>query len=318
MSAVRRWDAWSCTVSVTVEAGSPDRAERVVRDLMADVDAAVSRFRDDAELVRVARHGGRLVPASALTVELVQVALQAARATDGAVDPTLGADLAALGYDADLDVVRAAPRGRAAGTRTGLGQLEALHRPSWPLRRDWRSVRVDPELRLVGVPAGVGLDLGAVAKAWTADEAARRVHALDGHAVLVEIGGDLALAGRPSRPWQVDVAERRGGAGTRVAVTRGGLATSSTRERRWTTTDGVPAHHLLDPRTGRPADSSWRTVAVWAPSAVLANTLSTAAVVRGPEALPWLQRDDVAARVGTVAGAVEHVGGWPPETEVAA
>ncbi len=167
MSAVRRWDAWSCTVSVTVEGGSPDRAERVVRDLMADVDAAVSRFRDDAELVRVARHGGRLVPASALTVELVQVALQAARATDGAVDPTLGADLAALGYDADLDVVRAAPRGRAAGTRTGLGQLEALHRPSWPLRRDWRSVRVDPELRLVGVPAGVGLDLGAVAKAWT-------------------------------------------------------------------------------------------------------------------------------------------------------
>ena len=316
MSATRRWDAWSCTVSVTMEGGSPDRAERVVRDLMADVDAAVSRFRDDAELVRVARHGGRLVPASALTVELVQVALQAARATDGAVDSTLGGHLAALGYDADLDVVRTAPRGRSAGTKPGTPG--APRRPDWPHRPDWRSVRVDPELRLVGVPAGVELDLGAVAKAWTADEAAHRVHALEGHAVLVEIGGDLALAGRPSRSWQVDVAERRGGAGTRVAVTRGGLATSSTRERRWTTTDGVPAHHLLDPRTGRPADSSWRTVTVWAPSAVQANTLSTAAVVRGPAALPWLQRDDVAARVVTVAGAVEHVGGWPPETEVAA
>ncbi|MDR6117467.1 thiamine biosynthesis lipoprotein [Aeromicrobium sp. SORGH_AS981] len=310
MSVVRRWDAWSCTVSVTVEGGSPDRAERVVRDLMADVDAAVSRFRDDAELVRVARHGGRLVPASALTVELVQVALQAARATDGAVDPTLGADLAALGYDADLDVVRGAPRGRSAGTRHG--------GPDEPHRPGWRSVRVDPELRLVGVPAGVGLDLGAVAKAWTADEAARRVHALDGHAALVEIGGDLALAGRPSRPWQVDVAELRGEAGTRVALTDGGLATSSTQERRWTTADGTPAHHLLDPRTGRPADGPWRTVTVWAPTAVLANTLSTAAVVRGPEARPWLERDDVAARVVTLDGAVEHVGGWPPETEVAA
>jgi thiamine biosynthesis lipoprotein len=316
MSAVRRWDAWSCTVSVTVEGGSPDRAERVVRDLMADVDAAVSRFRDDAELVRVARHGGRLVPASALTVELVQVALEAARATDGAVDPTLGADLAALGYDADLDVVRTAPRGRSAGTRPD--QPEALRRSRWPRRSGWQSVRVDPQLRLVGVPAGVGLDLGAVAKAWTADEAARRVHALDGHAVLVEIGGDLALAGRPSRPWQVDVAERRGEPGTRVALSHGGLATSSTRARRWTTTDGAAAHHLLDPRTGRPVDSPWRTVTVWASSAVLANTLSTAAVVRGPEALPWLQRADVAARVVTVDGAVEHVGGWPPETEVAA
>lgn len=314
MSATRHWDAWSCTVSVTVERGSVDRAERVVRDLMADVDAAVSRFRDDAELVQVARHGGRLVPASALTVELVDVALRAARDTDGTVDPTLGDAVAALGYDADLDVVRAAPRGRADGT----DRPDSPRRPGWPRRPSWRSVRVEPALRLIGVPAGVGLDLGAVAKAWTADEAARRVHALEGRAVLVEIGGDLALAGRPSRPWQVDVAERRGGPGTRVALTAGGLATSSTQVRRWTTGDGTPAHHLLDPRTGRPADGPWRTVTVWAPTAVLANTLSTAAVVRGPEALPWLERDDVAARVVTADGSVEHVGGWPPETEVAA
>lgn len=303
MTATRRWDDWSCTVSVTVERGPLDRAERLVRDLMDDVARAASRFRDDAELVRVAHHAGRLVPVSQLAVDLVDAALQAAERTDGAVDPTLGARLAALGYDADIDAVRRRPRGTDV---TG------------PASSSWRDVRVHRVLRLVGVPAGVELDLGAVAKAWTADEAARRVHAAGCGGVLVEIGGDLALAGRPARPWQVDVAETRGGPGTRIALGSGGLATSSTMARRWTSADGTDVHHLVDPSTGRPADGPWRTVSVWAPTALLANTLSTAAVVRGPAALGLLERDEVAARIVTADGSVEHVGSWPHEQAVAA
>ncbi|RZI82363.1 MAG: FAD:protein FMN transferase [Microbacterium sp.] len=303
MTATRRWDDWSCTVSVTVERGSLDRAERLVRDLMGDVSRAASRFREDAELVRVAHHAGRLVPVSQLAVDLVETALQAARQTAGAVDPTLGARLAALGYDADIDTVRRAPRGTDV---TG------------PPSASWRDVRVHRLLRLVGVPAGVELDLGAVAKAWTADEAARRVHALGSGAALVEIGGDVAVAGRPARPWQVDVAETRGGPGTRIALGSGGLATSSTAARRWRSSSGAEVHHLVDPRTGRPADGPWRTATVWAPTAVLANTLSTAAVVRGPDALGLLERSDVAARIVTVDGSVEHVGAWPSEQEAAA
>lgn len=303
MSAVRSWTDWSCSVSVRVADGSADRAERVLRRLMDDVALSVSRFRDDSEIVRVARHGGRLVPASRLTVDLVETALEAAERTDGAVDPTVGARLRALGYDDDIAVVRGSRRGHAGGPAA---------------TATWRDVRVDRELRLVGVPAGVELDLGAIAKAWTADEAARRIHATGVGAVLVEIGGDVATAGSPRPAWQVDVAEVRGGTGTRVALDRGGLATSSTLARRWTTDDGSAVSHLLDPATGRPVDGPWRTATVWAPTAVEANTLSTAAVVRGPAARALLERPDVAARVVTADGTIEHLGGWPPELEVVA
>jgi thiamine biosynthesis lipoprotein len=303
MSTVRQWTDWSCSVAVVTERGSGDRAEGIVRTLMADVERAVSRFRSDTELVRVAHHAGRLVPVSQVCVDLVQVALEAAAQTDGAVDPTVGAALESLGYDADIDVVAAAPRGTVA---TG------------PSSASWRDVRVHPVLRLVGVPAGVVLDLGSVAKAWTVDEAARRVASSTGGAALVEVGGDVGTAGRPGRPWQVDVAETRGGHATRVAVDAGGLATSSTVGRRWTTHDGHAVHHLVDPTTGRPAESGWRTVSVWAPTAVLANTLSTAAVVRGPAARALLERPDVAARVVTADGDLVRLGDWPVESEVAA
>ncbi len=303
MSTVRQWSDWSCSVRVVAERGSGDRVETIVRDLMADVERASSRFRPDTDLVRVARHAGRLVPVSRVCVDLVQVALEAADRTRGVVDPTVGATLVSLGYDADIDVVAAAPRGAVATA---------------PSSATWRDVRVHAALGLVGVPTGVELDLGSIAKAWTVDEAARRVASSTGGAALVEVGGDVGTAGRARRPWQVDVAETRGGASTRVAVDGGGLATSSTVARRWTTRDGRPVHHLVDPATGRPSDSPWRTVSVWAPTAVLANTLSTAAVVRGPQVLTSLERADVAARVVTVDGDVVLVGAWPAETEVAA
>ena len=104
-----------------------------------------------------------------------------------------------------------------------------------------------------------------------------------GHAVLVEIGGDLAVAGAAVRPWRVDVAEVPGGAAYRVDLTHGGLATSSVLARTWTSDRGHE-HHVIDPRTSRPADGPVRTATVWAPTAVAANTWSTAAIVWGDSA----------------------------------
>jgi thiamine biosynthesis lipoprotein len=74
-------------------------------------------------------------------------------------------------------------------------------------------------------------------------------------------------------------------------------------------------HHILDPRTGRPAEPVWRTVTVAAPSCFEANTASTAAIVRGDRALPWLRELGVAARLVDRAGRVTVLGGWPSEGE---
>lgn len=293
------WRDWSCTARVVVGQGEPvpddlvGDAAGIVRSLMQDVDRAVSRFRADSETEAVNDAAPRLLPVSPLALTLVQTALDAARRTDGAVDPTVGRHVSAWGYDADIDSVRdrtatVAPAGRAA---------------------DWRTVVVD-DLGRVGVARGLRLDLGATAKAWTADEAALRVAARLRRPVLVEIGGDLAVAGEGDRPWLVRVAETADAPGELVGLTHGGLATSSTAARRWRT-DAGEAHHVIDPRTGCPAGGPVRTATVWAPTAAEANTFSTAALVWGRSAAARLELAGVAARLVDRSGSVHPVGDWP-------
>lgn len=304
MSASLAWVDWSCHVGLTLDHGSSDRARAIVTDLMRQVEAAISRFRPDSELARINGGAGRLVPVGALTVKLVDVAIDAARRSNGLVDPTLGRQIIECGYHDDIDRVRGTARPVGAALPGG----------------QWRSIRIDRALRLVGVPAGVALDLGATAKAWTVDEAARRVADRLGSACLVEIGGDISAAaprrGERSDPrWRVDVQERRGEPGTRVDLRHGAIATSSIRARRWTSDEGGPMHHLIDPRTGRPSSGPWRTASVWAHDAVAANTASTAAIIAGVDAPTVLNELQVAARLVDLDGHIVTVGDWPQEID---
>jgi len=284
-----QWSVWSTVarVVVTDPAALPLATELVERRL-AEVDAACSRFRPDAELSRV---GSLPTPVSPLLAALVDVALAAAAATDGDVDPTLGGALSALGYDRDFGAVRA-------------GKVSVV--PA----ADWRAVRLrDGEL---SVPAGVRLDLGATAKAWTADTCAADVAARCGTGVLVALGGDIGTAGpAPRGGWEVRVQDGPGEPVDIVTLPAGaGLATSSTRSRRWRNADEL-LHHILDPATRRSALPVWRTVTVASTSCLRANTFSTAAVVRGHRAPAWLAAAGVPARLVAAGGTVTAMGGWP-------
>ncbi|HEY4604654.1 MAG TPA: FAD:protein FMN transferase [Blastococcus sp.] len=297
------WWAWTCRVRVAVtDPGALEKARAVVTGILDDVDRAASRFRDDSELVRLDAAAGNWTPISPLLAELLAVALRAARITDGDVDPTVGGPLRVLGYDRDLAEV--SPDGGfvpepAAG---------------------WRSVELDRDRCRVRVPVGVRLDLGATAKAWTADRAASAVAAATGAGCLVSIGGDVAVAGTPPEGgWRVRVEDVTGdpgaestGPATVVTVHDGGLATSSVVARRWQR-DGVWLHHLLDPRTGLPPVPVWRTVSAAAGSCVDANIVSTAAVVRGHRVWPWLREVRLPVRLVTADGQVLTAGGWPEE-----
>jgi len=95
-----------------------------------------------------------------------------------------------------------------------------------------------------------------------------------------------------------------------IAIRGGGLATSSTSARRWQR-GGDLMHHILDPRTGRPADSDWRTVSVVAASALDANIASTASIIRGQSATGWLTKLGLPARLVAVDGSVTALAGWP-------
>jgi FAD:protein FMN transferase len=133
---------------------------------------------------------------------------------------------------------------------------------------------------------------------------------------LVEIGGDVAVAGPVDAPWRVRVAEVADGPGVLVGLTHGGLATSSTAARRWRTAAGE-AHHVIDPHTGAPAAGVVRTATVWAPTCLEANTFSTAALVWGASAAARLELGGVAARLVDRSGAVRTVGPWPGEERAA-
>ena len=172
------------------------------------------------------------------------------------------------------------------------------------------------------VPPGVELDLGATAKALAADRAAQAIAEETGTGTLVSLGGDLAVSGEPPPGgWCVRIADDHRTApdsnGPRVLVTTGGLATSSTAVRSWQTDRG-PAHHLLDPASGLPADGPWRTVSVAANSCVEANVASTAAIILGHDAPAWLARRGLPARLAGRDGSVSYVADWPADTEAEA
>lgn len=292
-------------VVLTADSAAAGAARELVRGETSAMDEACSRFRPDSELARVNDAAGRPVGVSPLFGAVVSAALRAAAATDGAVDPTCGAGLEAAGYDRDIEILR------HEGIRFTV--REHLAAPGW------QSVGWNPGTRTLRTPSGCRLDFGAVAKALAADRAAcAAAHAL-GCGVLVSLGGDIATAGpAPAAGWQVKIADdHRASAsapGPTVSLHGGGLATSSTTARRWDTTRG-PAHHILDPRTGAPADSPWRTVSVAAADCVAANTASTAALVRGDDVAQWLAGQGLPARLVHHDGHVVTVCGWPAERD---
>jgi thiamine biosynthesis lipoprotein len=135
--------------------------------------------------------------------------------------------------------------------------------------------------------------------------------------VLVSLGGDVAVAGEPPiGGWSIQLADDHAappdGPGPVVAIHSGGLATSGTTVRRWRS-GRIELHHIVDPRTGRPAVTPWRTVSVAAASCVDANIASTAAILLGPAAEGWLLGRQLPARLVDTAGATVRVAGWPSE-----
>lgn len=306
------WTDWSCLVRLVItDAAALAPAAADLRALMSRVERAASRFREDSELNWANANAGRPVPISRTFVNLMSTALDSARLTVGAVDPTLGRDLTRIGYDRDISLVIGAP------DDTGAPEIRRR-------RTDWHDVRLDRQAGLLTVPVGAALDLGATAKAQTADWAAADLADRYGCDVLVEIGGDLAVAGR-KRDWQVTVAEQSGRAGQQISLGvgngSGGIATSTRTVRHWQR-GGRDLHHLIDPATGLPVTGHWRTVTVAADSAAHANTCSTAAMVLGAigarAATEWLERQGVAARLIDNDGRVVAVGGWPTDDEPAA
>lgn len=224
-----------------------------------------SRFRADSELSRVNASGGGSVRVSAAFAEVLNLALAAARESDGLFDPTVLPALVAAGYDRDFDDVLA-------------GARDALHPPTHCGR--WREVEVRG--RAIRLPAGTGLDLGGIAKGWTADLAAQRCLDAGMTWVAVNAGGDIRIAGdAPPMMVGVEDPDDRSSNVTLLRLSEGGLATSSTTARAW----GPGRHHLIDPRSGLPASTGVVQATAWAATCAEAEVRAKVAVLEGRRAL---------------------------------
>ncbi len=292
------WSLWSTSAHLVVTDGRLlDRARALVDEQTALVEEASSRFRQDSELMRIGEQLPHGVAVSGTLAALIRAAMMAAQLTDGAVDPSLGRALDALGYDRDI---------RLVFDDDGPVRAVASERPGWE--------RVTLDGSVLTVPAGLALDLGATAKAVAADRAAQRIHGELGVGALVSLGGDIATAGRAPRDgWQIDVQDLPDDPACRISLGGGtAVATSSTQRRTWRRA-GRTMHHIVDPVTGMPAPSLLRSASVAGPSCLVANALSTAAIVWGSSAPRRLAQHRLPARLIAADGSVIVMGGWPSE-----
>ena len=240
---------------VVVGGASAGEAEAIVR-LFADWEQVFSRFRPQSELNRMKADPAPVVIVSRLFASVVCDAIEAAAATDGLVDPTLGGAIVAAGYDRDFAQL-------SAGDFGTLGP---------PVPGRWQSLSLSG--RLLARPPGMALDLNGVVKSLAVD-ASLELLAGDG---FVAAGGDVAARGA------VTVGLPGGGS---LSLRSGGLATSGSTGRRWHR-GGGPQHHLIDPRSGRPSTSRWDEVTVAAGSCLAADVAAKAAFLLGDDGPGWL------------------------------
>jgi FAD:protein FMN transferase len=260
------------TMGVEVVVGGATATELgEVKRLFERLDRTFSRFRPESELSRLNESSSAFVGASPTFVGVLRIALDAARRTDGLVDPTLGAAIEAAGYDRDF------------------ARLTEDERPPEPSAKGtWRQVRVAG--RLVFRPPGTKLDLNGVVKALAVDAALQRL----GGEGFVAAGGDVAVRGAA-------VIGLPGGGS--LTLRNGGLATSGTTTRHWLR-GGETQHHLIDPATGRPSTSLWKEVTVAAGSCLEADIAAKAAFLLGEPGPDWL---DERALPGRFLAADEEV-----------
>ena len=259
-------------------AGTPHAAAlRVKRGLLAWHDQ-FSRFQPDSELSRLNRDPRQTVAVSPAMARFVEAALNAAAMTGGLVDPTLAGEMDRAGYAKHLDSVPV-PLRRALA-------LAPRRAPGGPNPTGaWRQVSVDRKAGTVTRAPGVRLDSGGIVKGMFGDILAAVLGKHESFAV--DAAGDVRFGGSGSLLRPIRVASPFDESVLHVfELVRGAVATSGIGKRSWLDSDGRPAHHLLDPATGRPAFTGVVQVTALAPTGVQAEALSKAALLSGPDRAP--------------------------------
>ncbi len=277
----RELDCFGSRCAVILSGDTPERSAIEAVDFaeqsLLGWHQGYSRFIPDSELLRLNSDPRREVPVTPLMARFALAVLEAATMTGGLVDATLLGEVESAGYESDLT------HGVALRKLLDLAPTRSAAAGNTSAR--WREIDVDLVSKTVTRPPGLKLDSGGLAKGLFADTLAE---ALDGHsAFAINCAGDLRIGGTEALKRSVEVESPFDGSILHTfELARTGVATSGIGRRSWIDRDGRPAHHLLDPATGRPAFTGIVQVTALAPSALLAEIHAKAAILSGPRLAP--------------------------------
>ena len=233
-----------------------------------------TRFSEDSELSHLNRSAGTWFHASADMTFVISLAKQYVEQTNGLFNPSILPNLERIGYDRSMDLIRAEEALLPPARFTQSSSLLSLD-----------ELLINPDENLIFLPNDMRLDLGGIAKGWIAEQAAL-ILADYSRACLVDAGGDMFMVGLPEGEdsWQIDLEDplNPGRSLTSLNVPPGALTTSSVMKRKWMQ-GKTPRHHLIDPRTGEPAETDWLSVTVIAPHADMAEVFAKALLIAGPQ-----------------------------------
>jgi thiamine biosynthesis lipoprotein len=286
------------TISVLLPENQGELGTEIVRMLFAEWEQTLSRFLPESELSLLNERAGEPVVVSVLLYQVLATALMAAQATEGVYDPALLDQLVRLGYDRTFDELPAVGFDPIFPGEPGGG---------------WRGIRVDPLRRSVTLPVGIKLDFGGIAKGMAVDAALENLHQNGIHTALVNAGGDLAVMGLPptEEHWQLSVPGRQNF--WTIPLLRGAVATSGIAHRHWRQGNTL-RHHLLDPRTGLPAESDLWSVTVVADRCEQAEVAAKVAFILGSQrGTDFLHRHQIAGLLVREDGTWKTVEPWPAQ-----
>ena len=281
---------------------------KLARDFIAASEARFTRFTDTSELARLNRSSGAWFQASPELFDVVRLAREFAAETEGLFDPTMLAALEAAGYDKSMDDIHVhALSDSPPGSRGRPGEgVTASSRSVGHTQPAFRAIQLDEPTQSIRLPLNARIDLGGIAKGWIAEQAALLLSEY-AEACAVSAGGDMFIVGLPTAEtsWPIGLEDPRAPDRdlTTLHVRPGAVATSSIAKRRWQQ-GRRQQHHIIDPRTGEPAETDWLSVSVIAPHAALAEVYAKALLIGGSR-----EAEHIAARrSGITYIAVDHNG----------
>ena len=276
MQADLRFSAMGTRARVLVVDGPPELPAQLAHRVH-ELEQQWSRFIPASEISRLNQAGGTSVPVSPDTLRLLACAVDGWEVSYGLFDPTVLGDMERAGYDCTFDDVARGDRPTPEARR------------SW-LQRGCSGIEIDHQRAVVSLPAGVGFDPGGIGKGLATDLVADEALAAGAAGVLVDLGGDVRVAGRApasATDWVIEIDDPFGGLPLGMVVLHEGAVATSSRLRRHWLVDGEDRHHLIDPRVGHPSNGDVVAVTVVA-------------------ALGW--QAEVLAKAGFVGGAVQGLG----------